>query len=191
MLRLPRDTVLMVIDLQQAIDQPKWGPRNNPTAEAKAADLIGEWRRRGMRLIHVRHDSVELNSPYRPGQPGHDFKPEVMPLPGETIVGKRTPSAFVGTDLEAMLEAGGHTTLVIAGVLTQNSIDATVRHAGNLGFRVILVDDATCAVDILDRKGRLWLADDVHELFLAALDGEYCTVCSCETVVAAMSRMRR
>ena len=191
MLRLPRDTVLMIIDLQQAIDHPKWGPRNNAGAEANAAALIAAWRGRGLKLIHVRHDSVEPTSPYRPGQPGHDFKAEVAPLAGEAVVGKTTASAFVGTELEALLEAGGHTTLVIAGVLTQNSIDATVRHAACLGFRVILVEDATWAVDIVDRQGRRWPADDVQALFMAVLEGECATVCSSETVLSAMSRMRR
>jgi nicotinamidase-related amidase len=191
MLRLPGDTVLLVIDLQHAIDHPKWGPRNNPEAEVKAATLIAAWRERGLRIIHVRHDSVEPNSPYRPGQPGHDFKPEAMPLADEAVVGKTTASAFIGTGLEVMLEAGGHTTLVIAGVLTQNSIDATVRHAACLGFRVILVEDVTWAVDIVDRQGRRWPADDVQALFMAALEGEYATVCSCVSVLSAMSRMRR
>ena len=29
-MRLPADAVLIVIDVQEAIDDPRWGPRNNP-----------------------------------------------------------------------------------------------------------------------------------------------------------------
>ena len=37
-------------------------------------------------------------SAYRPGQDGNGFKRDVIPLPGEPILPKRTNSAFIGTD---------------------------------------------------------------------------------------------
>ena len=84
-----RDAALLIIDLQQAIDDPRWaadGPRNNPDAEANAARLLEAWRKAGRVLAHVRHDSTEPGSTYRPGSPGHTFKPEMAPLPGETVI---------------------------------------------------------------------------------------------------------
>ena len=39
-MRLPSDAALLVIDVQMAIDDPKWGPRNNPGAEAAIAALL-------------------------------------------------------------------------------------------------------------------------------------------------------
>lgn len=190
-LRLPRDTALVLIDFQLAIDDPKWGPRNNPDAEVASARLLQVWRKVGAPIIHVKHDSVELTSPYRPGQPGNAFKLIVAPRPGERVIAKSTPSAFVNTEIEAHLEAIGATTLVICGVLTQNSVEATVRHAGCLGFRVIVVEDATAATDTIDSKGRLWLADDVHALSLGILSGEYAAIASAETVVNAIARWTR
>ena len=94
-------TALLLIDLQKAIDDPSWGERNNPQAEANVARLLGAWRARGMPVYHVRHDSSEPQSTYRPGQPGHDFKPEVAPIPGEVVIAKRTNSAFI------LLSSGG------------------------------------------------------------------------------------
>lgn len=196
-MRIPVDTVLLVIDVQRAIDHPSWGPRNNPDAEARIAALLATWREEGLPIVHVRHDSVEPGSPYRPGQPLHGFKPEAQPLPHETIVPKRSGSAFVGTDLEARLEAGGHTTLVVCGVLTSNSVETTVRHAGCLGFRTFLAGDACWAVGRRDAAGRVWPAEAVHDLSLAHLDGEYARVvgaaeaCAAARLIAARLRLKR
>jgi nicotinamidase-related amidase len=183
--RLPADTVLLVVDMQRAIDAPTWGPRNNPDAEHNIASLLAAWRDAGMPIVHVRHDSDDAGSPYRPGTPGHAFKPEAMPREDEPVVGKAVNSAFVGTDLDAMLTDRGTTTLVVCGVLTHNSVDATVRHAGNLGFRVFVAADACWAVDVRDLRGRLWPAEDVHQLALANLHREYATVSGTAALVSA------
>ena len=182
MLELPPETALLVIDVQRAIDHPSWGERNNPDAESNIAALLAAWRAARRPVYHVRHDSTEPASTYRPGQPGHDFKPEAQPLAGETVIAKQTNSAFIGTNLESRLRAAGHTTLVIAGVITNNSVEATVRMAGNLGFRTYLVEDATFTFGRRDWHGRWRTADEVHAMSLANLDGEYCTVVRAEDI---------
>jgi nicotinamidase-related amidase len=192
-MRLPCDAALIVIDMQIAIDDPRWGPRNNAGAESLIAALISAWRAEALPLVHIRHDSTEPDSPYRPGSPGHAFKPEAAPLAGETVIGKSANSAFIGSALEETLDALGVTTLVVCGVLTHNSVEATVRHAGNLGYRVFLVADACWAVDKTDLSGRLWSAADVHALSLANMHGEYAEVVSGAMTLqaAAMANARR
>ncbi len=175
--RLPHSAALLIIDVQLAMEQPSWGgPRNNPEAEANIVRLLTAWRADGRPVYHVRHDSTVAGSPYRPGQVGNEFKPEVAPQPGETVIAKRTNSAFIGTDLEARLREAGQDTLVVTGVITNNSVEATVRMAGNLGFRTYVVSDATATVDKTGLDGRRWSAEDVHALALANLHGEYATV---------------
>src|SRR5262245_33571591 len=147
-------TALIVIDLQNAIDHPSWGERNNPHAERNIARLLAVWRARSLPVYHIRHDSTEPDSRYRPGQPGNDFKPEAKPLPGEIVIAKQTNSAFIGTDLEVRLRAAGHMRLVVTGVITNNSVEATVRMAGNLGFDVLTVEDAIFTVAKRDWQGR-------------------------------------
>ncbi len=183
---LPGHATLLLIDLQQAVDHPSWGPRNNLDAEANVARLLREWRARCLPLVHVRHDSAEPASTYRPGQAGHAFKPEAAPLDGETIVPKRTNSAFVGTDLEERLRSRGCSTLVVVGVSTSNSVEATVRMAGNLGFQTYLVADGCFTFDRKDWSGRLRTAAEVHDMSLANLDGEYCRVVTTEWILAAL-----
>jgi nicotinamidase-related amidase len=176
---IPPGSALLIIDLQKAVDDPDWGasgPRNHPGAERTIARVLSAWRAHSLPVWHVRHDSTSPASSYRPGQPGNDFKPEAEPMPGEPVVVKHTPCAFVGTDLERRLRAEGITSLVVAGVITNNSVEATVRMAGCLGFDVYLVEDACFTFARKDWNGRLWSAEEVHALSLANLQGEYCTV---------------
>jgi nicotinamidase-related amidase len=124
----------------------------------------------------VRHDSSDPKSSYRPGQSGHAFKTETAPRAGEEIVVKRTNSAFIGTDLETRLRDAAYPALVVAGVITNNSVEATVRMAGNLGFETWLVEDACFTFGRNDWNGAWRSAEDMHAVSLANLDGEYCTV---------------
>jgi nicotinamidase-related amidase len=184
---LPRNAALLVIDLQNAIDDPSWGERNNPEAEQNIAAVLGAWRRTQRPIYHIRHDSVEPASHYRPGQPGNNFKPEVQPFAGETIIPKTTNSAFIGTDLEARLRAAHQTLLVVTGVITNNSVEATVRMAGNLGFETYLVEDACFTFGRKDWSGMWRTAAEVHAMSLANLNGEYCTVVPTKEVLEAAS----
>jgi nicotinamidase-related amidase len=165
-----------LIDLQKAIDHPSWGERNNPMAEANLSMLLAHWRSSGWPVWHVRHDSLEPHSHYRPGQSGHDFRPETAPLRGEKIIPKKTNSAFIDTSLEADLRGRGDNRLVVVGVTTNNSVEATVRMAGNLGFEAYLVEDACFAFARRDYRGAVRTAEEVHAMSLANLDGEYCRV---------------
>ena len=173
---LPPSAALIIIDLQNAIDHPSWGQRNNLDAERNVALLLHAWREGRRPVYHIRHDSLQPNSHYRPGQSGNDFKPEAQPIPGEIVIAKRTNSAFVGTDLERTLRSANHDALFVAGVITNNSVEATVRMAGNLGFSTWLVEDATYTFGRQDWHGVWRTADEVHAMSLANLDGEYCTV---------------
>jgi len=184
------NVALLVIDMQKAIDQPFWarfGPRNNPEAEQNIARLLDAWRRAGMPVFHVRHDSKEPQSTYRPGQEGHMFKPEALPLAGEPVIGKQTGNAFVGTGLEAALREAGITRLAIAGVITNNSVESTVRMAGDLGFEAHLAEDACFTFAFPDWQGRTRSAEEVHAMSLANLHGEYCTVLKTEEVLSLLT----
>jgi nicotinamidase-related amidase len=188
---LPTNAALVLIDLQRAVDHPSWGPRNNPNAESNVAQLLQAWRARHLPIVHIRHDSTDPASTYRPGQVGHEFKAEAAPVEGEIVVAKRTNSAFIGTDLEARLRAMECETVVVVGVSTSNSVETTVRMAGNLGIRALLVEDGCFTFDKRDWSGRLRTAREVHDMSLANLDGEYCTVVTTDWVLAALGTQGR
>ena len=49
---------LILIDLQKAIDDPSWGVRNNPGAEANVTRLLEVWREKSRPVYHVRHEDA-------------------------------------------------------------------------------------------------------------------------------------
>ncbi len=183
---LPARAALVIVDLQKGFDDPVWGRRNNPQAEAQVACLLAAWRAGGRPVVHVQHLSREADSPYRPGQPGCDFKDEARPRAGECVIQKSTNNAFIDTGLAPFLGDRNIDKLVVVGVMTKSSVEATVRMAGNLGYRTYLVADATATVDRLDLDGRLWRAEEVQALTLANLHGEYATVTQTAAVLAAL-----
>ena len=182
---LPSGAALLVIDVQQGLDEPRWGARNNPDAEQRIADLLEAWRATGQPVIHVQHLSLQPQSPLREDKPGHAFKVEALPMPGEPVFRKHVNSAFIGTDLEAHLRASGIEALVVVGITTDHCVSSTVRMAGNLGFTVTVVEDATATFERLGPDGTHYSADLMHRVTLASLHGEFATVRSSQDVLAA------
>lgn len=174
--RLPNNATLLLIDVQAGLDEPRYGRRNNPGAEANMARLLHAWRASGRPVIHVQHDSRQPESPLRPGLPGHAIKETVAPLPGEPVLHKNVNSGFIGTDLEERLRRIGSEALAVCGLTTNHCVSTTARMAGNLGFATIVVSDATATHDGRTPDGRLIPAETMHEVGLAELHGEFATV---------------
>ena len=183
-------TALLVVDVQKGLDDPRLGNRNNPLAEANIAALLAQWRERRQPVIHVRHCSLEPDSPLRPELPGNDFKDEARPLPEEQRFDKSVNSAFVGTDLEAYLHHEEISRLVIVGLTTDHCVSASTRSASDLGFEVVLVSDATATFDRDGHDGRRYLAEDIHRIHLASLHGEFCRVRSTREILASTDQCK-
>lgn len=188
MTSLPKDAVLLVVDVQKGMDvYAARYHRNNPDLERNIASLQAAWRKSGRPIIHVQHLSKEPNSPLRPGQPGVDIKDEVRPLPGEPVVQKSVNSAFIGTTLEADLRRSGRTTLVVVGLQTNMCVSTTARMAGNLGFSTYVVSDATATFDNTGPDGKRYASELLHNVALADLHGEFATVLDTKSVLERAS----
>jgi len=181
-----RRAALLIIDVQNGFDAPRWGRRNNPAMEARIVELLTAWRASRRPVIHAKHMSPDPTSPLRPGQPGNDFKRDVTPIDGEAVVEKRVHSCFIGTPLEAELRQQGHDTLVIVGMMTNHCVSTTARMAGNLGFAAWVVSDATATFDRVGPDGIAYSAEQIHAIALSDIHGEFGAVVDTATVLAAM-----
>jgi nicotinamidase-related amidase len=171
------DTALVVIDIQN--DYFPGGAMELEGAEAagaKAGAVIRNFREKKLPVIHVRHLSVRPGATFfLPGTPGAEIHASVRPSAGETVIEKNFPNSFRGTALEKHLKDSGVKNLVVAGMMTHMCVDASVRHAADLGYKVTLLGDA-CATRAQSYAGETVPARQVHAAFLAALNGFYAKV---------------
>jgi len=144
---LDPQTALVVIDLQQGMSALTLV---HPLSEivARACALIDAFRRHGLPVVLVnvagkppgRSERALRAEPFAP-----DFA-ELLPAlnrqPQDHVVTKRTPGAFTNTDLEAYLKQQGVTQIVLVGIATSNGVEATARHAYELGFNLSFAIDA-------------------------------------------------
>jgi biuret amidohydrolase len=170
-------TALLVIDLQQLCAGPGRGMfaraaelgapellepyarRLEETVIPNVVDLLASFRAARAPVVFTRIESlmpdggdrsgchVRLGLHVPPGDEDGEILVEVAPAPGEVVVSKTTSDAFIGTGLERLLRNRGVEQLVVGGVLTNECVESTVRHAADLGFEVALAEDACGAVE--------------------------------------------
>jgi nicotinamidase-related amidase len=171
------DTALVVIDIQN--DYFPGGAmelEGSDAAGAKAGNAIKQARSKGMPVILVQHLSTRPGSTFfLPGTKGQQIHASVAPAAGETVIEKNFPNSFRNTPLQKRLEELAVRELVIAGMMTHMCVDATVRQAADLGYKVTLLGDA-CATRAQSYGGESVPARQVHAAFLAALNGFYAKV---------------
>jgi nicotinamidase-related amidase len=135
-------TAFLVIDLQVGMFSDK---RIAPiyaaeTLLVRVQALLLKARLSGTRVIYVRHAGPPGHLLER-GTPSWQIHPLIAPLPGETIIEKRTPDAFSETTLKTELARSSTNRLVVVGAQTEFCVDTTCRRAFALGFDVMLISD--------------------------------------------------
>lgn len=180
------NAVLLPIDMQKAFDNSSWPRRWNKAVDANGLLLIEAWREAGRPIIHVRHDSVEPNSTLGPTRPGNAFRDGFGPKGDEPLVTKSVNSAFIGTDLDLRLRRLGVDTIVAFGISTDMCVSTTVRMGANLGYRMILVEDACDCFDLPDGRGGTIPAESVHAAHVATLGFEFARIVGTQELVQAL-----
>jgi nicotinamidase-related amidase len=181
------DAVLLPVDMQQAFDASPWPRRWNSAVDRNGQAVLAAWRSQGLPVIHVRHDSVAPGSTLAPGQPGNAFRPGFEPQGGEPVISKGVNAAFIGTDLDLRLRRLGIRTVVVFGISTDMCVSTTIRVGANLGYRMVLVEDACDCFDLPDGTGGTIPARTNHDVHVATLRFEFAEVVKTQGIVESLT----
>ena len=156
--------------------------RDRAALVGRIAEVLSAARAAGVPVLYVRHVSLppshmgvaalrtamawqrreraeDVTASFPPDADHTAVTAELAPADGEPVFDKLGMSALVGTPVEALLRDRGVTTLVLVGAVLEIGIEPTARHAADLGFLPVVVDDACGVVD-----------DDAAQRSLASLD---------------------
>ncbi|MCR2819909.1 isochorismatase family protein [Microbacterium sp. zg.Y1090] len=154
---MPRtsDTALLVIDAQESFRQrpDDWAATANPQVFDNIALLVEHARAAGDAVVWVTHAEPGTGGVFDPDSGFVRVVAELDPRADEIHVTKTTVNAFTSTDLQAQLVARGVGTVVVCGIRTEQCCETTARVAGDLGFAVEFVTDATTTSPIAAGPG--------------------------------------
>ncbi|GAA4980941.1 cysteine hydrolase [Kineococcus glutinatus] len=136
----------------------------------RIGDVLTAARAAGVPVLYVRHVSLppthmgvaalrtamawqrleraaDVRSAFPPDADHTQLVAELTPAAGEPVFDKLGMSAFVGTPLEAVLRDRGTSAVLLVGAVLEIGIEPTARHAADLGFLPVVVDDACGVVE--------------------------------------------
>jgi nicotinamidase-related amidase len=180
-------TALIIIDVQNDYFPGGKYPLVSPLEAAqKAYMLLQCFRERDGHHVHIQHISKKPDAGFFiSGDRGTDIHESVAHFEGEPIVYKHEPNSFLNTNLLELLKSWEIERVVICGMMTHMCVDATARAASDLGFHVIVAEDA-CATRDLNYGDTIIPAEHVHKAFLAALKS-YGKVMKSEQILAFLA----
>jgi nicotinamidase-related amidase len=163
----PRRAAVLVYDAQVGILAHV---RDGTEVVGRMRSVVDAARRGAAPVVYVRHISVppshmgiaalrtamawqrleraeEVRSAFPADASHSQLVDELTPESGEPVFDKLGMSAFVGTPLDVVLRDRGVSTLIIVGAVLEIGIEPTARHAADLGFLPVVVEDACGVVD--------------------------------------------
>jgi nicotinamidase-related amidase len=150
----PKQTALVLIDLQKGILQRQTAPHSASDVLTRSVRLAERFRGSGglVVLVHVSFspdggDRLTPPTDEPPAaaatQPGWDeISPDLGRGPKDIVITKRQWGAFYGTQLDLQLRRRGIRAIVIGGIATNFGVESTARDAFERGYGLVFVEDA-------------------------------------------------
>lgn len=188
---LSTDTALLVIDAQESFRQraADWAATANPAVLDNIARLVDHARDAGELVVWVTHSEPGTGGVFDPTRGFVRVVDDLDPLEGEPRITKTSINAFTTTNLHQLLMQRGVRRVVICGIRTEQCCETTARIAGDLGYDVEFVLDATTTSGIEAGAGYPALSgDEIMRRTAAVLAArEFATVVSTDERIAAVA----
>jgi len=181
-------TALLLIDIQNDYFPGGKMELEGPVEAAKKAnELLQCFRDHSLPTVHIQHVSQKPDATFFiPGDRGTDINDITAHYEGEPLIQKHYPNSFRETNLLDLLKGWEIERVIITGMMTHMCVDATARAAADLGFKVIIAEDACATRALTYGKTTTIPAGHVHKAFLAALKS-YGQVMPVEQVLAYLA----
>ncbi|WP_242363016.1 cysteine hydrolase family protein [Limosilactobacillus antri] len=135
---------LLVIDMQNGVcKQAGREPWQLPELVQLINQRINHYHAQGWPVIFIQHQNVNLIKKTGSWQ----LVPELKRWEGDLYVDKTHPNVFYHTSLQELLSQRQVDELEICGAQTEYCVDATVKMAHGLGYRVLMVHGASSTFD--------------------------------------------
>jgi len=139
----------------------------------------------GLPVVVVQNTSPIGAPVFAKDSPGWEFHTVVSSRPYSHYIEKALPSAFAGTDLGEWLNQNHIDTLVVAGYMTHNCDDATIKHALHVGLAVEFLSDAAGSLPYENHAGRA-SAEEIHRVFAVVMQSRFAAVATTEEWIVAL-----
>jgi nicotinamidase-related amidase len=186
----PRRTAVLLLDVQN--DLVKITPKLRERRVLKSmAQVLKRARQRKATVIHITAsvradfrdlprdnplwDGIRKSKQLIFGTTGAAIHRSVRPLDSELVLNKTCVDPFLTTNLGQALHNADANTVVLMGLWTNWVVEATARHASDMGYRVFLVEDA-CASNTMAN----------HEFAINNVLPTICYIASSADVLAAL-----
>lgn len=134
-----KDTIvdaLVIVDMQKA----SFLAKRHKAREVinNICSLVEHFHLNQKPVIHIRHE----DDGYKKDSAGWQFIDDLKPLPTAHIVTKACCDAFIGTNLDQLLQQLHATRVVIVGCATDFCVDSTIKGAIHREYNVLIPSDA-------------------------------------------------
>ena len=186
----PRRTAVLLLDVQNDLVKITPALRERRVLE-NMANVLRLARRRKTAVIHITAsvradfrdvprdnplwDGLRKSRQLIIGTRGAAIHASVKPLKSELVLNKTCVDPFLTTNLGQALQNADANTLVLMGLWTNWVVEATARHASDMGYRVLLVKDA-CASNTMEN----------HDFAINHVLPTICYVVEAKAVLAAL-----
>lgn len=137
--KMQSSCALLVIDVQKGLFNKKIPIYKADILLSNINLLVSTAHQKQIPVIYIQHAN---DNTLAYGSEDWKFHPAIQPAKEDEVVHKNHGNAFEETNLQKILQSKSVNCLIITGLVTHGCVKATSLGALDLGYKVILVEDA-------------------------------------------------